>query len=159
MEGTDANDPETEVSVGCLLFIPQISTGRALTPAAPRTQNVLDTSVARPQQLARRIVLRTFQRKSEKKHSCRVGWPLTSRPPPTPPWLWDICHFSVARRWFNKLCPTVHIIDDIKATVVSEINWISYGVCSHTTKRWRHLSFSMIAPLCGKGPLLQTSPH
>lgn len=85
MEGTDANDPETEVSVGCLLFIPQISAGRALTPAAPRTQNVLDTSVARPQQLARRIVLRTFQRKSEKKHSCRVGWPLTARAPPPLP--------------------------------------------------------------------------
>ncbi|KAM7230791.1 hypothetical protein CapIbe_018281 [Capra ibex] len=34
MKGTDANDPEAEVSVGCLLFIRETSAGRALTPAA-----------------------------------------------------------------------------------------------------------------------------
>lgn len=64
MKGTDANDAEAEVSVGCLLFIRETSAGRALTPAAggPRMSSTPpwpDTT------LARRNVLRTFQRKSE----------------------------------------------------------------------------------------------
>lgn len=78
MKGTDANDPEAEVSVGCLLFIPEISAGRALTPAAPRTQNVLDTSVARHNSWLGGTSCVPSSENQNTKHSCRTGWPLTA---------------------------------------------------------------------------------
>lgn len=79
MEGTDANDPEAEVSVGCMMFIPRISAGRALIPAAPGTQNVLDTSVARHNSWLGGTSC-VPSRENQKK-STAVEWAGLSRPP------------------------------------------------------------------------------